>query len=66
MIVVTGASGNVGRPLVHALVEAGEKVSAVSRRLTAADVRREQNFGRRISLGRTISHRPSTALTRCS
>ncbi|HEV7420558.1 MAG TPA: NAD(P)H-binding protein [Mycobacterium sp.] len=38
MIVVTGASGNVGRPLVHALVEAGEKVTAVSRRLTAADV----------------------------
>jgi uncharacterized protein YbjT (DUF2867 family) len=38
MIVVTGASGNVGRPLVSELVEAGEKVTAVSRRLTAAEV----------------------------
>ncbi len=32
MIVVTGATGNVGRPLVRALVEAGESVTAVSRR----------------------------------
>lgn len=32
MIVVTGATGNVGRPLVAALVEAGEEVTAVSRR----------------------------------
>ncbi len=31
MIVVTGATGNVGRPLVTALVEAGEQVTAVSR-----------------------------------
>lgn len=31
MIVVTGATGNVGRPLVRALVEAGEPVTAVSR-----------------------------------
>jgi len=30
-IVVTGATGNVGRPLVQALVDAGEKVRAVSR-----------------------------------
>lgn len=36
MIVVTGATGNVGRPLVLALVEAGEPVTAVSRRV--ADV----------------------------
>lgn len=36
MIVVTGATGNVGRPLVQALVAAGEKVTAVSRR--ASDV----------------------------
>jgi len=36
MIVVTGATGNVGRPLVRALVEAGEQVTAVSR--GAADV----------------------------
>ncbi|MFI6445013.1 NAD(P)H-binding protein [Kitasatospora sp. NPDC050543] len=32
MIVVTGATGNVGRPLVQALAEAGEQVTAVSRR----------------------------------
>lgn len=32
MIVVTGATGNVGRPLVRALAAAGEKVRAVSRR----------------------------------
>ncbi|MCM1974295.1 MULTISPECIES: NAD(P)H-binding protein [Streptomyces] len=32
MIVVTGATGNVGQPLVRALVEAGESVTAVSRR----------------------------------
>ncbi|MGM1061940.1 SDR family oxidoreductase [Saccharothrix sp. Mg75] len=31
MIVVTGATGNVGRPLVRALAEAGEQVTAVSR-----------------------------------
>src|SRR5690242_18589173 len=32
MIVVTGATGNVGRALVRHLVEAGEQVTAVSRR----------------------------------
>lgn len=32
MIVVTGATGNVGRPLVEALVEAGEQVTAVARK----------------------------------
>ncbi|MEU8484222.1 NAD(P)H-binding protein [Streptomyces sp. NPDC048641] len=32
MIVVTGATGNVGRPLVAALTAAGEQVTAVSRR----------------------------------
>jgi uncharacterized protein YbjT (DUF2867 family) len=31
MIVVTGATGNVGRPLVQALAEAGEPVTAVTR-----------------------------------
>lgn len=35
MIVVTGATGNVGRPLTQALAEAGEQVTAVSRRTTA-------------------------------
>lgn len=31
MIVVTGATGNIGRPLVEALTAAGEKVATVSR-----------------------------------
>ncbi|MFD3655106.1 NAD(P)H-binding protein [Streptomyces sp. NPDC058620] len=38
MIVVTGATGNVGRPLVQSLAAAGEQVTAVSRGITAADV----------------------------
>lgn len=38
MIVVTGATGNVGRPLVRALLAAGEEVTAVSRRISAGDV----------------------------
>ncbi|MFI9581532.1 NAD(P)H-binding protein [Streptomyces sp. NPDC052236] len=38
MIVVTGATGNVGRPLVQALVAAGEQVMAVSRGISAQDV----------------------------
>jgi uncharacterized protein YbjT (DUF2867 family) len=38
MIVVTGATGNVGRPLVELLAAAGEEVTAVSRRISAADV----------------------------
>ncbi|MGW5530099.1 SDR family oxidoreductase [Streptomyces xanthochromogenes] len=36
MIVVTGATGNIGRPLTRALAEAGQEVTAVSRR--AAEV----------------------------
>ncbi|WP_199440940.1 SDR family oxidoreductase [Umezawaea beigongshangensis] len=36
MIVVTGATGNVGRPLTRALAEAGEQVTAVSRNAAAA------------------------------
>lgn len=36
MIVVTGATGNVGRPLVQALVNAGAPVTAVSRRAAEA------------------------------
>ncbi|MFJ3644690.1 SDR family oxidoreductase [Streptomyces murinus] len=35
MIVVTGATGNVGRPLTQTLAEAGEQVTAVSRRTAA-------------------------------
>ncbi|MFF0217596.1 SDR family oxidoreductase [Streptomyces vinaceus] len=35
MIVVTGATGNVGRPLTRALAEAGVQVTAVSRRAAA-------------------------------
>ncbi|MFF3171030.1 SDR family oxidoreductase [Streptomyces sp. NPDC057900] len=35
MIVVTGATGNVGRPLTQALAEAGEQVTAVSRQAAA-------------------------------
>jgi uncharacterized protein YbjT (DUF2867 family) len=38
VIVVTGATGNVGRPLVQALSTAGAQVTAVSRRITADDV----------------------------
>ncbi|MFF2807397.1 SDR family oxidoreductase [Streptomyces sp. NPDC058000] len=38
MIVVTGATGNVGRSLVQTLVAAGEQVTATSRGISAADV----------------------------
>ncbi|MGV9772700.1 NAD(P)H-binding protein [Streptosporangium sp. NPDC003464] len=38
MIVVTGATGNVGRTLVRLLAEADEPVTAVSRKITGADV----------------------------
>ncbi|MDQ0795247.1 NAD(P)H-binding protein [Streptomyces sp. B1I3] len=38
MIVVTGATGNVGRTLVRLLAEAGEPVTAVARRITGTDV----------------------------
>ncbi|MGW1882162.1 NAD(P)H-binding protein [Streptomyces sp. NPDC001970] len=37
MIVVTGATGNVGRPLVQELAAAGEQVTAVSRRPSHAE-----------------------------
>ncbi|MGV9848470.1 NAD(P)H-binding protein [Streptomyces sp. NPDC003442] len=38
MIVVTGATGNVGRPLVETLVASGERVTAVSRRPTGTEL----------------------------
>ncbi|MFD7276973.1 NAD(P)H-binding protein [Streptomyces sp. NPDC059862] len=38
MIVVTGATGNVGRSLVRTLVAADEPVTATSRRITDADL----------------------------
>jgi uncharacterized protein YbjT (DUF2867 family) len=38
MIVVTGATGNVGRPLVQALAQAGEQVTAVSRNASTTAV----------------------------
>ncbi|MFF2778920.1 NAD(P)H-binding protein [Streptomyces sp. NPDC058052] len=38
MIVVTGATGNVGQTLVRLLAEQGHEVAAVSRRITQADV----------------------------
>ena len=38
MIVVTGATGNVGQPLVAALIAAGEQVTAVSRGMATNDV----------------------------
>lgn len=38
MIVVTGATGKVGRPLVQLLAEGGEQVTAVSRRASSADL----------------------------
>ncbi|MFW6721469.1 SDR family oxidoreductase [Streptomyces sp. MAR4 CNY-716] len=38
MIVVTGATGNVGRPLVRAVAEAGHRVTSVSRGPAPADL----------------------------
>ncbi|NYV75245.1 SDR family oxidoreductase, partial [Streptomyces sp. UH6] len=37
MIVVTGATGNVGRPLVRVLAAAGERVTATSRGISGDD-----------------------------
>ena len=48
MIVVTGATGNVGRALGHALVRAGSEVTGVSRGDGPRGVRhgRAENFYR--------------------
>ncbi|GAA0596932.1 NAD(P)H-binding protein [Streptomyces crystallinus] len=47
MIVVTGATGNVGRHLVRELASAGERVTAVSRRLPGQLSAGEQPAGER-------------------
>ncbi|MFC5747656.1 NmrA family NAD(P)-binding protein [Actinomadura rugatobispora] len=38
MILVTGATGAVGRPLVHALLRAGHKVRALTRNPATANL----------------------------
>ncbi|MFA1550990.1 NAD(P)H-binding protein [Actinomadura chokoriensis] len=57
MIVVTGATGNVGRSLVRALAAAGEKVTATSRNIAEADVPAGVEF-RRADLADAGSLRP--------
>ncbi|WP_163506207.1 SDR family oxidoreductase [Fodinicola acaciae] len=54
MIVVTGATGNVGRPLVDALAAAGEQVVAVARR--SADLPVRQHLA---DLGEPASLKPA-------
>jgi uncharacterized protein YbjT (DUF2867 family) len=57
MIVVTGATGNVGRSLVRVLADAGERVTATSRGISAADVP-EGVLARRADLTDAESLRP--------
>jgi len=38
MMVITGATGNVGRPLVRMLSDTGEQITATARAISAADV----------------------------
>ncbi|MGC0327963.1 uncharacterized protein YbjT (DUF2867 family) [Streptomyces sp. SAI-170] len=57
MIVVTGATGNVGRSLVRQLVAAGERVTATSRGISAADMP-EGVLARRADLTDVESLRP--------
>jgi uncharacterized protein YbjT (DUF2867 family) len=57
MIVITGATGNVGRPLVQALAAAGEQVTAVSRNISG-DVVPEGVRHRRADLAVPESLRP--------
>ncbi|MGB8946593.1 MAG: NAD(P)H-binding protein [Streptomyces sp.] len=58
MIVVTGATGNVGRPLVRALVEAGEQVTTVSRG-TAAPEAPEGIRHRQADVGDPVGLKPA-------
>ncbi|SNS43101.1 Uncharacterized conserved protein YbjT, contains NAD(P)-binding and DUF2867 domains [Streptosporangium subroseum] len=58
MIVVTGATGNVGRPLVQTLMAAGEQVTAVSRRISAQDVPSGARY-RQADLAKPDSLRPA-------
>ncbi|NKZ02501.1 NAD(P)H-binding protein [Actinomadura latina] len=57
MIMVTGATGNVGSALVRALAAAGEKVTATSRNIAKADVPESVGF-RRADLADAESLRP--------
>jgi uncharacterized protein YbjT (DUF2867 family) len=55
MIAIIGATGNVGRPLVRALVAAGEKVVAISRHAAAGEVEhREADLARPATLGAAL------------
>ncbi|MER7693738.1 NAD(P)H-binding protein [Streptomyces sp. NPDC097610] len=58
MIVVTGATGNIGRPLTQALAEAGQQVTAVSRHTAAVP-----NGARHVAadLARPASLKPALA-----
>ncbi|MFE3455185.1 NAD(P)H-binding protein [Nonomuraea sp. NPDC059194] len=57
MIVVTGATGNVGRPLVQALAAAGEQVTAVSRGVSGVAVPEGVQY-RQVDLAAPESLRP--------
>ena len=58
MIAVTGATGNIGRPLVSLLAEAGEQVTAVSRNTPGFELP-EGVTHQRADLGDAESLRPS-------
>ena len=53
MILITGATGNVGLPLVTQLLARGAKVRAVSRHPTLAG-RAEPKLSRRTQVSRTL------------